>query len=478
MKKVIQILEDYVQWAAVALGVLWVAYIVMTYVINVPATTFPPDRTVLTVGAIDEYIYNHQQQDLDSAMNDPKPVDWPVSSAVSGPDLLKPQTAAPVSYAWMMAPSQDVVNGGVGVAVGRPNQQKGVVTKLPALPPVALAAPVSGRSQLDIPGLTKPDVDWVVVNGTIPTAKIADAWTNAFGGTQLQILNTYFLQAVLIRQEKLPNGQWGPDVAAPMLAGQTPANPLPAFPADGNVPAELDYRAQIQNQNLAITNPPTYKVLHGDPWPAPAGGAPAPAPQPPAGTPPAGAPPAGAAQPSIPPGPFLPAANMPDIPVCLHDESAKPRYTYRYKIVYRLYNPAFQLNANIAAPNVATQFSLVSPASEWSKEVTIQARTYAFIKSLKPAGKDMVSADFDVITWTSGVIHLHSCQVLVGDEIRDADFVTGLTLIDANSANGTVLVANDSDGSVTARDIASDTKDPQYASLKAKAIAAQAGGGN
>jgi hypothetical protein len=479
MKKFVQILEDYVQWLALLLGVGWVAYIVMTYIINVPFVTIPPDTTPLTAGKVDDYIDLNFREKLDNAIVSSEPVKWPTPTPPIGiVDIFRERKpAGDETEVYVPAPTQDLLQN-TGPVAGRGQLQP--VKAIATLPPIILDAPHVGISNVTIPSLPVPnvDVDWVAISGLIPMKPIAQEWTAKYVNTLLPSQSTYILQVTLYRQQWNPTKHdWDPETSDLMKPGQQPVQPLPAYP-QANVAQENDYLGSIQTMAGAITNPMFYHVNKGDPWPWPAnvaagqnGAAPA-APAAPTG-------PGAATQPAVPAGAFLPPAVTADIPVVLHDESVQSNQTYRYRIGYRLYNPAFGEPAAFVAPNTATQFALDEVKSDWTKEIYIEPRTHLYLKDVKLVG-GTVTAIFDVFTWTNGVQRRETDQVQIGDEIGKGDFATRNTLIDVSNSNRTALVADDVNGSVTTHDAGVDTHDLKYLQLQKQAVnaAPPAGAGN
>lgn len=178
----------------------------------------------------------------------------------------------------------------------------------------------------------------------------------------------------------------------------------------------------------------------------------------------------------VPPSQFVPAANLPDIMVWVHDDSVEAGKTYRYRIRYVMKNPVYN-TANLAAPNVVGVFALKQDeknASDWSSPVSVAARTQYFIASV-----NQNRATVKVFRWQEGRQNMKEFTVNPGDIIggKDGaiDFTTGVTIVDIRDG-GTVLMM-DPNSALFTRNTESDRRNPDLKKLEGEASMPSANAG-
>jgi len=123
MRKVLDFLEKNVQWLAIALGGVYLLWMVWSYVIN-PVVKVPgvDPQNALSPGTVDEYIAEHNAAKLDEAMKRERPVQFPA------PDFSKmlveitdPKAVPDLSVACFNSTAVQFVPGPVGPGVVRVN---------------------------------------------------------------------------------------------------------------------------------------------------------------------------------------------------------------------------------------------------------------------------------------------------------------------------------------------------------------------
>jgi hypothetical protein len=442
MQKFLKVLERNVEWIAVGLGALFLLWMAWSYAFNEPAVVkvgTGPSAKTLGPDNIDEEIYNTQGKTLSQDMNRTDKIDMPINDVLTPylakleeKDAKEPQIAALISG----------TRGELPGAGGELNIQNNKVAQLPKLP-----APVFVNESHDIttimlenangnanananggggaavqPVANTKDTDWVSLRFKVDMPKVGDAFKEAFGKTDMELLFiTRFLQVELIRQEKLPNGQWSQPTTVPSLGADG------AFPGDAPDAAArqaaAEYKSAAGNLQKQILTPAFPKVMDTAPaWYAPGAqpGAPAPKQQAapirpiaPAINPNAGA--NNGMPQQLAPGDVnvLQANNEKEIVV--HDLTAQDGKTYRYAVRYKLSNPVWD-SSNLAAPELTRQFALVSPQSEWSKEITVPPHTRLFVTNVNgSAGR----VTFQLYEYKNGKYEEKRVDGTPGDSIKD-----------------------------------------------------------
>src|SRR5205823_2247030 len=132
---------------------------------------------------------------------------------------------------------------------------------------------------------------------------------------------------------------------------------------------------------------------------------------------------------------------------------------------YHIKNPVW--NSNLAAKNLAAQFDIVSPESNWTTDIHIPLLVQFFITSVSPMAPP--TASVDVFRYQDGVLRSSSFKVapgdLVGKSVNNVDFTTGFTVVDVRpAAPGSnpdpYIVLMDADGNLLRRDFKADSTNP------------------
>jgi hypothetical protein len=179
----------------------------------------------------------------------------------------------------------------------------------------------------------------------------------------------------------------------------------------------------------------------------------------------------------VPPNPFNPATlGGDDLELYFHDLTVEPGKTYRYKVIYTLYNPVFNQPTRVAKDQakLADIYGIDSPASGWSEAITVDARTRFWLAAKQPGRATQDQVSFTVFTWHGGNWQEKDYNaVAAGDEIGadegdSGDFSTHWTLLDLKAASGDdpqtrdVLVVPDDGGQTRERDSQSDTSSQEF----------------
>lgn len=151
-----------------------------------------------------------------------------------------------------------------------------------------------------------------------------------------------------------------------------------------------------------------------------------------------------------------------DIQIIAHDETVKPGQTYRYRFVYRMKNPIFNV-MNMADKKLVDTFAIASPPSDWTAPVTVPDMTKFWVQAV-PAKMDQ--AKLDVFQWLNGQWTKKNMQVGPGDAVPGTD----LTVVDVRAADSHgkekyVLLTTDS-GRLIPHYLATDTANPEYQDLQ------------
>jgi hypothetical protein len=322
MKKVLDILEKNVQWFALALGALFVLWMAYTYVIT-PPVNVKIGQQELSPGKVDKYIENNVVTELTTKMNDPR------SPTLSAPTYVK-SFQDEMSYAGkpsglaLVTPTPMFPYGSVepikagNLAIvknqGRDNRVVEKIVEPPAVemrefrvgnssvsleppkdqkeqpnqpqrgpnvagaagnegiggagaPGAGAGAPNPGGPEPAVPVMAENGVDksWVTVKYALNTGALA----KSFQDTKIPYADLYkttILQIDLMRQEKLPNGQWGNDTTIKPLSIHQ-LQPLPPAKSMGKVYQQfLEWASTNIKQ---IVQPDFNTEIKGDVWAVP-----------------------------------------------------------------------------------------------------------------------------------------------------------------------------------------------------------------
>jgi hypothetical protein len=262
MQKVVQFLEKYVQWLAIALGLAFLGFMGWSYVYKNPAAQVGQiggQSVEVTPGDVDKKIDDETADTLERETRQQHP-DFTIAVPRTDKIDIGP-TTKPVEVAAFDSWSFDLSNF---APMGGP--QRVVVVALPTLPPLAYVDQEPLRTVLLItPPNGNPihqDEDSVTTFWSLPIADLAKAFKDSFAGRLPERLQmAQFIRATVVRQELMPDGQWGGDTVvaeAPLPPG---TQPEPEYPKVTDPNAAVKF-----NTYLAWVNPlQTWVVNAADP---------------------------------------------------------------------------------------------------------------------------------------------------------------------------------------------------------------------
>ncbi|HUB25499.1 MAG TPA: hypothetical protein VL992_08705 [Tepidisphaeraceae bacterium] len=249
MQKVVQYLEMYVQWLALALGLGFLGYMAWTYVYKNPASQevqIGPETVTVTPSNVDQLINNGPGSRLEDESHQSHAgfqIPVPPITAVNINPTTQPVELAGMSPvdAWPI----DIKGNGTGP------KNNALVQALPDLPALKYVDQEPLRTVLLINGsngqTSHQDQDSVTTFWSLPIKDLAQSFTTAFGGKlpQPQQLAT-FINVIVMRQEQLPNGKWSDpvQVALPPLPPGTA--PQPEYPSVKDPQATQKFSAYQQ----------------------------------------------------------------------------------------------------------------------------------------------------------------------------------------------------------------------------------------
>lgn len=514
MEKHLKTLEQNVQWIALGLGGIYVLWMVYAYVITPPVTVklgTGPTAAAVTPDDVDDTISKKYAEPLKTAMSRSDTLDIKVTD-VMGPYLAR------IDEKDLKTPDLATAWGGVrgevpGVVIDQ-NNKNALIAQAPVPPKPVAVAYSSNIASIVLPnaqgqnnnavvpaGQALPphkDTGWWSGTFKIPFADLQKAWSPFANASVPGLTNTKFLQVTLTRQEMLPNGQWGPDTPIKPIGLANPVN----FPGDVVPAGNLALRRQAAeyrqwtgsgDAQQEIMKPTFPEVLPGvrvwyapgqeppDPTkkqrngrfgapvrPRPIAPPPAPvqvaAPNPNVWTPQRGAQPAQ--------GDFDVMTLTADLDLMVHDTTAEPGHTYRYRVQYALSNPTWD-SANVAVQKVADTFALESQPSDWTQPVTIPSTTQIFVVNVSSQTQRV---EFDVFEWKDGKMIRSKVTATPGDAVKDQTVVD--IRQDAGKRDTSYVLLVGPNGNLSRQDKQSDAANPDYDKLKAEVAVQQDQQGN
>jgi hypothetical protein len=314
MEKFLKIGEQYVQWIALGLGVLFLGLMAYSYVLTPPITVALEKKDYLP-GEIDQQIRNGALRRIEDDMKsttkwaDPTPsnpakalqvafvdkaplyvktIPAPTDIRVPTTNHIEPTATPTIVKAPAAQPSP------VGPVAG--TSVLNVPQAVPAPPANAAAGPAAAAGGVPVQPVLEPqDHDWISLPWTVDMKALDDAFQAANIPNIPNVYQTTFLRVKMVRQEVLPNGKYGPEQELPDIP-TVALDPMP--PETAPAQDKDNYRTWAAAHAGDILTPAFFSVSYGTPWYAP--GTPKPTDV---------FPPPGAALPAAPllPQPVLPA---------------------------------------------------------------------------------------------------------------------------------------------------------------------------
>jgi hypothetical protein len=277
MQKIVKILEKNVEWLALALGGLFLLWMVYQYAFLKPVTT-TVGASKLAPGEVDTRTADGPAKALSAAMAE-SAKDLPNMPEPDFVNDLKKRLDPPMDQVAMATPWSGEPLPASEMKGPAPQIQlpSAVVTALPAVPAPDSMQFSQGRSNVNIPPPqvagttaapagagqgTPADKNWVTVAGIIHTKPIADAFSKAKIPAQLS--STLVLRVELVREEQQDDGTWGPEQVVPPLSNMS-LLPMPGSgPADK--PSQGPYKEWAEKDQKDLLQPDFYQVLQADQW--------------------------------------------------------------------------------------------------------------------------------------------------------------------------------------------------------------------
>ncbi|MDB5354901.1 MAG: hypothetical protein JWN24_1354 [Phycisphaerales bacterium] len=256
MQKFVKILEQHVQWFALGLGVIYLGWMVYSYVVTPPITVkLGSSGQLYTAATADEQIWNSQAKPLESEINNKEPISVkPKDMAGELYAKLREETFKPIMLATNIGgvPYRPEAGKELTPAAGptvvmlphipaaefvaMSNSMTTVLIPAPVPAPAAgapAAAPAAaGAAQ---PAPTKRDMNYVSVLYKINKDALGQQFKTAFANAKdPALLQTMFLEVEFYRQEQDANDatKWG----NPVLLASLPLYELMKFPGDAALP--------------------------------------------------------------------------------------------------------------------------------------------------------------------------------------------------------------------------------------------------
>lgn len=283
MQKVVSILEKHVQWIVLGLGALYLLWMVWSYVLNSPVAV-TVDGKAVEPGKVDQLVYDEKATVLDARMkqgvsiNFPTPQD-PVQKFLTALEGTSQYPSLPPIVFTPPTGKVDALSSGPQVPGVQQPTVAGIeqMDQLPTAPAATGLDTRRGRSTVAVPdpgGVVDPqfaafgpvrsvDRDWVTVRYTVNPADIVKAFEAV--KVPQPFIKTHFLRVELVRQELLPDGNWGPETVVQPLKIST----MPPFPAASDRVAIAQYNEWSRANQPEIVQPLFYPVSKGDWWKVP-----------------------------------------------------------------------------------------------------------------------------------------------------------------------------------------------------------------
>lgn len=271
MKKILDFLEQNVQWVVVAVGVLYLGFMAWTFVINSPVSV-KIDNETLGPGDVDKLIVDKPVQTLTDLRSRPPKFPIPklgwADDFKAAMDMSRTKPVELNGKPWVDAIVVALPVGGENI-FDVVNAQP--IAELPTVPPAVMGPLASGASNVVTPAAPNGvDKNWAVATFKIPNKEIAAA----FAEVKLQkgFYSTAVLDVQLMRQELKSDGSWANDTP---IAHLPIAKLVPLPGKDAKVDEQKQFLVWAGQNQKEILQPEFYKWLKGDPIDIPTSEAPA-----------------------------------------------------------------------------------------------------------------------------------------------------------------------------------------------------------
>ena len=278
MNKYKDLLEQHIQWVALAIGALWLLFMVYTYVIVADSSSVEVGGQRVGAASVDKFVRDNKAIPLRERIERP---DKLLDKVEDYSGLIVEQLAVPMPPAL----GEIFVNAASGVNRGDPPPPPPPppakpITSLPVVAAAVLIDASVGRTVVNVPapGPTAVGgapaaanvqmVSWVTVVGTIPIKALAEEFNKKIVNPLPPFHQTMLMKVELIREELQPNGQWSKPVtiASKDLSGTPGPAPELAWPAANNRTAQMQYVSAAGALQPKVAQPAFYPYVRGEQW--------------------------------------------------------------------------------------------------------------------------------------------------------------------------------------------------------------------
>lgn len=280
MKKITDFLEQYVEWVALAVGGLFLLFMVFTYVLSDPVSVELSGRTY-SPGDVDREI-REQASRLEERINprgEPV-VKIAVPQTLTGFDARLAMVQVedkPLFEIFASEPLRTSPSGGTPPAPegGGPIEVQGAVATLAKIPAPIITESFAGRAYVNVPPPgVRPVIGAPAAGGAAPEGRQEDRqWVRVNYRVPMSQLNIAFRQAKLplsaltlvhevelLRQEQLPDGSWSKETVVKPMGTVVLQRP----PAGDNPQEASAFLQWAQANQQDILRPTFYQVLIGN----------------------------------------------------------------------------------------------------------------------------------------------------------------------------------------------------------------------
>ncbi|CAN5584412.1 hypothetical protein BH10PLA1_BH10PLA1_10660 [soil metagenome] len=277
MNKFKEILEKYSQWLALALGGLWLLYMVYAHIVASETSSIEVKGDPNTYGpaTVDQHIKETVIYKLNEGISSPgvlPPFNVNYPQLVQSKIALDGEQPMPLPGAWWKAAQQ----AGDFTATAKVDSGP-LATGIPQAPAAIDVQVIAGKSIVTGTGPNNAPTPqrqlWATVFATVPMAALQQEFvrTNIVNLTVLAAQNTSFLKVELVREEQNGN-TWGDPVvitSVPVNLNVPAAAAPPKWPGD-KVGDQLGFvRGWAASNQVAIIQPAFFNVVQGDNWHTP-----------------------------------------------------------------------------------------------------------------------------------------------------------------------------------------------------------------
>jgi hypothetical protein len=296
MQKQTNFFEQNVQWFALGIGGLFLAWMLYAYVLTDPATINVGMHKAVAPGEVDKLTLDGPVNDLKRDIARSDVPDIPQKDYVQNfLAAINGSKEKPVQLARMQIRSAPMNPPGTVLAQGPdgvPGADKGPtkpVTELPIQPAAHVGSNTEGRSQVTYddpnwqPNPNKPgeqppqitaDKDWWSGEFIIDGGELYKAFAKAFDVKKIEAVypdatpffQTALVDVQLVRQEIGAGNKVVKEEVVKPLDNQPPTIRPPYPKADADQATFSEYLNTVTKNPIELQSPPFYQVIAGDPW--------------------------------------------------------------------------------------------------------------------------------------------------------------------------------------------------------------------